>query len=39
MLKGAQMEMADKLGSSLRYAETQNEAVIKASQRKTRRIR
>ena len=34
MLKGAQMEMADKLGSSLRYAETQNEAVIKASQEK-----
>jgi hypothetical protein len=34
MLKGAQMEMADKLGSSLRYAETQNEAVIKASQDK-----
>jgi hypothetical protein len=34
MLKGAQMEMADKLGSSLRYAETQNEAVIKASQAK-----
>ncbi|MCF8423200.1 MAG: ATP-binding protein [Bacteroidia bacterium] len=34
MLKGAQMEMADKLGSSLRYAETQNEAVYKASQEK-----
>ncbi len=34
MLKGAQMEMADKLGSSLRYAETQNETVIKASQDK-----
>ncbi len=34
MLKGAQMEMADKLGSSLRYAETQNETVIKASQAK-----
>ena len=34
MLKGAQMEMADKLGSSLRYAETQNETVIKASQEK-----
>ncbi len=34
MLKGAQMEMADKLGSSLRYAETQNENVIKASQAK-----
>jgi hypothetical protein len=34
MLKGSQMEMADKLGSSLRYAETQNETVIKASQAK-----
>lgn len=34
MLKGQQMEMADKLGSSLRYAETQNETVIKASQAK-----
>lgn len=34
MLKGAQMEMADKLGSSLRYAETQNEAIIKASREK-----
>lgn len=34
MLKGAQMEMADKLGSSLRYAETQNETIIKASREK-----
>ena len=34
MLKGAQMEMADKLGSSLRYAETQNETIIKASRQK-----
>lgn len=34
MLKGSQMEMADKLGSSLRYAETQNEAIYKASRQK-----
>ncbi|MFO0322252.1 MAG: ATP-binding protein [Bacteroidota bacterium] len=34
MLKGSQMELADKLGSSLRYAETQNEAVIKSAQAK-----
>lgn len=38
MLKGAQMEMADKLGSSLRYAETQNEAVIKAAKEKEEEI-
>jgi len=34
MLKGAQMEMADKLGSSLRYAESQNEAIRDASKKK-----
>jgi hypothetical protein len=34
MLKGAQMEMADKLGSSLRYAESQNEAIRNASKKK-----
>jgi len=34
MLKGAQMEMADKLGSSLRFAETQNEAIREASVKK-----
>ncbi|MBS1636923.1 MAG: ATP-binding protein [Bacteroidetes bacterium] len=34
MLKGAQMEMADKLGSSLRYAETQNDTIFKASKQK-----
>ncbi|MDO9000216.1 MAG: ATP-binding protein [Bacteroidota bacterium] len=34
MLKGAQMEMADKLGSSLRFAETQNEAIRDASKKK-----
>jgi hypothetical protein len=34
MLKGAQMEMADKLGSSLRFAETQNEAIREASKKK-----
>jgi hypothetical protein len=38
MLKGAQMEMADKLGSSLRYAETQNETIIKASREKEEEI-
>ena len=30
MLKGAQMEMADKLGSSLRFVETQNESIREA---------
>ena len=34
MLKGAQMEMADKLGSSLRYAESQNEAIRESSKKK-----
>ncbi len=34
MLKGAQMEMADKLGSSLRFAESQNEAIREASKKK-----
>ncbi|MBX3163643.1 MAG: ATP-binding protein [Bacteroidetes bacterium] len=34
MLKGAQMEMADKLGSSLRFAETQNEAIREAAKKK-----
>jgi len=34
MLKGAQMEMADKLGSSLRFAETQNETIREASKKK-----
>ena len=34
MLKGAQMEMADKLGSSLRFAETQNESIREASKKK-----
>lgn len=34
MLKGAQMEMADKLGSSLRFAETQNESIREASRKK-----
>jgi hypothetical protein len=34
MLKGAQMEMADKLGSSLRFAETQNETTREASKKK-----
>jgi hypothetical protein len=34
MLKGAQMEMADKLGSSLRFAENQNEAIREASKKK-----
>jgi hypothetical protein len=31
MLKGAQMELADKLGSSLRFAESQNEAIRDAA--------
>ena len=34
MLKGAQMEMADKLGSSLRFAETQNESIREAAKKK-----
>ena len=34
MLKGAQMEMADKLGSSLRFAETQNETIRESSKKK-----
>lgn len=34
MLKGAQMEMADKLGSSLRFAETQNETIREAAKKK-----
>lgn len=34
MLKGAQMEMADKLGSSLRFAENQNEAIREAAKKK-----
>lgn len=34
MLKGAQMEMAEKLGSSLRFAETQNEAIREAAKKK-----
>jgi hypothetical protein len=38
MLKGAQMEMADKLGSSLRFAETQNETIREASKKKEEEI-
>lgn len=34
MLKGAQMELAEKLGSSLRFAESQNEAIREASKKK-----
>ncbi len=34
MLKGAQMEMADKLGSSLRFAESQNESIRDAAKQK-----
>jgi hypothetical protein len=34
MLKGAQMELADKLGSSLRFAETQNESIRDAAKLK-----
>jgi hypothetical protein len=34
MLKGAQMELADKLGSSLRFAETQNESIREAAKLK-----
>jgi hypothetical protein len=34
MLKGSQMELADKLGSSLKYAESQNEAIRDAAKKK-----
>ena len=34
MLKGSQMELADKLGSSLRFAETQNETIRDAAKQK-----
>ncbi|MCD6066421.1 MAG: ATP-binding protein [Bacteroidetes bacterium] len=34
MLKGSQLEMADKLGSSLKYAEVQNESIRDASKQK-----
>ena len=34
MLKGAQMELADKLGSSLRFAESQNESIRDAAKQK-----
>ena len=34
MLKGTQMELADKLGSSLRFAETQNETIRDAAKQK-----
>jgi hypothetical protein len=34
MLKGSQMELAEKLGSSLRFAETQNEAIREAAKKK-----
>ncbi len=34
MLKGAQMELADKLGSSIRFAETQNETIREAAKKK-----
>lgn len=34
LLKGAQMDMADKLGSSLRFAESQNDSIRTASQQK-----
>lgn len=34
MLKGSQMELADKLGSSLRFAESQNEAIREAAKKK-----
>lgn len=34
MLKGSQMELADKLGSSIRFAETQNEAIREAAKKK-----
>src|SRR5688572_20130767 len=38
MLKGAQMEMADKLGSSLRFAESQNETIREAAKKKEEEI-
>ena len=38
MLKGSQMEMADKLGSSLRFAESQNEAIREAAGKKEQEI-
>jgi hypothetical protein len=38
MLKGAQMEMADKLGSSLRFAESQNETIRDAAKKKEEEI-
>src|SRR5688572_2181857 len=34
MLKGSQMEVADKLGSSLRFAESQNESIRDAAKQK-----
>jgi len=34
MLKGSQMELAEKLGSSLRFAETQNESIRDAAKQK-----
>lgn len=34
MLKGSQMELAEKLGSSLRFVETQNESIREASKQK-----
>jgi hypothetical protein len=34
MLKGSQLELADKLGSSLKYAEVQNEAIRESSKQK-----
>lgn len=34
MLKGAQMELAEKLGGSLRFAESQNESIRNASKQK-----
>jgi hypothetical protein len=34
MLKGSQMELADKLGSSLRFAESQNESIRDAAKQK-----
>jgi hypothetical protein len=38
MLKGAQMELADKLGSSLRFAESQNQTIIEAARKKEEEI-
>lgn len=34
MLKGSQMELADKLGSSIRFAESQNETIREAAKKK-----